>query len=113
MATVVNGSSCLFWLDTWNGLSLSTQMPELFSYAKDSFITVKQFCQTPITHDLFYLPLSEEAYQQYTQLLDIVDSLSLQDGFDLWTYIWNSNIFTSKKAYRHLSGTIHVHPAFS
>ena len=61
----------------------------------------------------FHLPLYEEAYQQYNQLLIIADSINLQIGSDSWTYIWNSGIFTSKRAYKHIMGHIQVHPAFS
>ena len=33
-------------------------------------------------------------------------------GNDTWTYIWGSSIFTSSKAYLHLTGTRNVHPAY-
>lgn len=113
MATVNNGCSCFFWLDSWNGFSFSTSMPELFSFVKDKYITVHQVCQSPTLHDLFYLPLSKEAYKQFIQHSVIVQSLDLQGGFDSWVYIWGSNIFTSKCAYVQLTGTTHVHPVFS
>jgi hypothetical protein len=50
------------WLDTWNGFSLSTSMPELFSFVKDKYITVHQALQVTALSGLFHLPLSEEAY---------------------------------------------------
>lgn len=56
MANVGNGSSCFFLLDTWNGLSLSTSLPELFSFAKNRHITIQQVYQTAHFHDLFHLP---------------------------------------------------------
>ena len=110
---VSNGCSCFFWLDSWNGFSFSASMPELFSLVKDKYFTVQQVCQTSAVHDLFHLPLSEEAYQQFIQLSVTIQSLELQEGSDSWTYIWGSNIFTSKRAYIHLSGTRQVHPGFS
>jgi hypothetical protein len=66
-----------FWLDSWNGFSFSTQMPELFSFAKNKYIIVQQFCQSSAPQDLFHLPLFEEAYQQYNHLLIIVDNINL------------------------------------
>jgi len=85
MAMVNNGSSCFFWLDSWNGFSFSTSMPGLFSFVKDKCITVQQVCQSTSLHDLFHLPLYKEAYQQFTQLLATVQSLDLQGGFDSWS----------------------------
>jgi hypothetical protein len=35
MAIVVNGISCFFWIDNWNGLSFGSTMPELFSFVKN------------------------------------------------------------------------------
>jgi hypothetical protein len=37
----------------------------------------------------------------------------LQDGNDLWTYIWGSSAFTSKKAYLQLIGSKQVHLVFN
>lgn len=71
MATVENGSSCFFWLDSWNGFS-RTSMPELFSFVKNRHITVQQVCQSTHLHDIFHLPLSEEAFEQFTQLTALV-----------------------------------------
>ena len=62
MATVGNGSSCFFWLDSLNGFSLSTSLLELFSFVKNKNIIVQRVCQATHLHDLFYLPLSEEAF---------------------------------------------------
>ena len=59
-------------------------MPELFSFVKDKFVTVQHVCQSPAFHDLFHLPLSVEAYQQFIDLLsNVVDNLHLQERFDL------------------------------
>lgn len=112
MATVVNGTSCLFWLDAWNGFSLCNNMPELFSFVKNKYSAVQQVCPSAELHDIFHLPLSEEAFIQFTELSYLVQSLQLQDGSDRWSYIWNSDKFTSKQAYKHLIGTRHVHPTF-
>ena len=113
-ASVNNGSSCFFWLDTsWNVFSLSTSMPELLSFVKDKFTSVEQVCQSPAFHGLFHLPLSVEAYQQFIDLSNVVANLHLQEGFDRRTYIWNSPKFTSKQAHVHLIGRRQVHQAFS
>jgi hypothetical protein len=113
MAVVNDGASSFFWLDSWNGFSFSINMPQLFSFAKNKYITVQQMCHASDLHELFHLPSSEEAFQQYAHLLHIIQALDLHNGFDSWTYIWGSHIFTSKKAYVQLTGSRHIHPAFS
>lgn len=58
------------------------------------------------------MPLSE-AFQQFQVCSNLIDGLQLNEGPDIWTYIWGSAIFTSSKAYDHLIGTRQVHPAFN
>lgn len=113
MASVMvsDGSSCFFWLDTWNGRLLSLQFPELFSFVKNSRLSVQSVFDEEDLSDLFHLPLSEEAFIQYQQLSSIMDDIDLQHGDDTWGYIWGSNTFTSSKACRQLTGTRHIHPA--
>jgi hypothetical protein len=36
----------------------------------------------------------------------------LESDFDAWLYIWGLNLFTSKKAYKALSGSIFASPLF-
>jgi len=72
MATIRSGSSCFFWLDNWNGFSFSSMMPELFSFVKNKYFTVQQVVNLSEPQDLFHLPLSEEAFEQFTQLADII-----------------------------------------
>jgi len=38
-----DGTTCFFWLYTWNNRLLSTQFPELFSFAKNQHMTVQSF----------------------------------------------------------------------
>jgi hypothetical protein len=54
-----------FWLDVWDNHLFSHHFPHLFSFVKDHKLTVLQVAQTPNLSDLFHLPLSEEAYQQF------------------------------------------------
>lgn len=61
---------------------------------------------------MFHLPLSEEAYSQYLQLQDSLDEVQLNENLDRWVYIWGSNLFSSARAYKHLSGTSLAHPIY-
>jgi len=48
------------------------------------------------------LPLSVEAYDQFQQLIFILDDTHLLQGKDQWSYIWGSTEFASNKSYLHL-----------
>ena len=110
---IKDGATCFLRQDLWTGQILDQSFPELFSYAKNTLILVKKACQSQELYDLFHLPLSVEAFQRFQVFSELVDNLNLTEDTDVWTYIWNSNIFSSQKAYAHLIGTMQVHPAFS
>jgi hypothetical protein len=65
-----------------------------------------------IVSDLFQLPLSEEAFEEYCVLEILLQSLQVNHNSDQWKYIWGNGNFTVKKAYNHLIGSTHTHPAF-
>lgn len=54
------------WYDLWEGLVPSIRFPELFSFAKDKNITLMKATITEEFHSLFHLPLSLEAYEQFS-----------------------------------------------
>ena len=105
-------STWFFWNDLCNGRLLSVQFPELCSFAKDINTSVHSVFNSKDITDLFHLPLSSQACSQYQQLVSILQDVTVQMGNDTWTYICGSSIFTSSKAYLHLTGTRNVHPAY-
>ena len=109
---VGNGSSCYFWDDFWSNNILSFTCPELHSFAKDKNISLSKFASQQDIHTLFHLPLSTQAFQQYSNLTSLMQHLNLQNDDDTWTYIWGSACFSSHKAYIHLSGHRSVPHAF-
>lgn len=59
---VRNGESSLFWYDRWDNQPLSVAAPELFSFAKNSQLSVcKAFLEEDFAN-LFQLPLSQQAF---------------------------------------------------
>lgn len=110
---VVSGSSCFFWLDVWDNHILNVEFPHLFSFLKNQSTSVKQMAQSQDFSEHFHLPLSEEAFVQFQQASQLLSNLQIQDGADTWSYIWGSSIFSTKKAYIHLTGAPQVHPIFS
>jgi hypothetical protein len=91
---------------------LQTSYPQLFSYTKDKFITVRLVLELEAREDLFHLPLSIEAYEQFCELEIILQSLQQNNDKDRWSYIWGNESYSSSKAYKHLLGSNVVHLGF-
>jgi hypothetical protein len=70
------------------------------TYAKDFNISVKDAIGHEYLQDLFHLPLSQQAYEEFLNMEEICINFenSIQQGnLDSWTYIWGSNIISTKK----------------
>ena len=94
------GASALFWHDLWSESCLSHKFPHLYSFARNLDVTVRYAAQREYLEDLFHLPLSREAYQEFLQLEEIWDLVKQNSGMarpDVWTYIWGNSLFSSKK----------------
>ncbi len=67
---------------------------------------------TPL-EDCFLLPLSTQAYGEFTVLEEEWSSLSLQNGNgDEWSFIWNSDKYTAKRFYKLTYSNVHVPKPF-
>ena len=99
---VVTGSSVLFWEDTWNGVHLRAEYPRLYSYALDKQLSVKDVLLTADIVDLFYLPLSQQAYEELQLLQGKLNTVHIQaTGKDVWQTVWPGGKFTSSRYYHH------------
>lgn len=61
---------------------------------------------TPNLHTHFHLPLLVEAFSQLGHLKIILHGTQVSDLPDLWHYSWGSIRFSSRKAYKQLSGPV-------
>ena len=59
-----------------------------------------------------HLPLSHFAAQQLVEIAQNLNALPDSDEKDLWTYIWGSPLYSTSKAYTHLTGHMPDHPLF-
>jgi len=62
--------------------------------------------------ELFHLPLSVEAFQQFQDLSTALQTLHLSQDNDVWSYRWGSTHFSSKQVYKHLVGHSQTHSSF-
>ena len=110
-----DGKSVYFWTDLWNEKCLHKKLPHLASYARHANTTVNEAIQNEFLEDLFQLPLSQQAYEEFLELQIICDEakerIALRNK-DQWSYIWGSDEFYCKKAYKVLQGEIIVIPHF-
>lgn len=108
---IQSGASCLLWFDNWHNDYWHQSFPELFSFAKTQHISLRTTVQTGSLDDLFHLPLSMEAFEQFQEFRNILQPLQLLQGNDVWTYVWGTN-FSSNQAYKQLIGPQYVHSTF-
>jgi hypothetical protein len=111
-----DGRSALFWTVLWHDSCLHQKFPHLVTYAKRTDYPVSKALQHEYIQDLFHLPMSQAAYEEFIQLEEIcthVQEISLQQGPDSWSYIWGSSKFSTKKAYSMMMGHNEIIPHFS
>jgi hypothetical protein len=84
-------------------------VPELFSFACNSKLTIKEAKQKVHLFEICQLPLSVQAYEQYLELNEAWGQITVTNAKDTWKLIRGSEIFSTKKTYRHLMGQYQVH----
>ena len=66
---VHSGDTVLFWSDYWQigsiHVPLQDRFPRLYSFCLHKNLSVKEVFMAGSLQDLFYLPLTEQAYQEF------------------------------------------------
>lgn len=101
---VPDGKTIIFWHDLWEGRIRAHHCPELMSFALYKNITLHQVRQADNFSELFHLPLSIEAYEQFQIIEQQLDQLDLTDQEDHWQYIWDNGSFSAQKPYKVMTG---------
>ena len=70
-----DGLTALFWDGCWYDFILKYKFHHLITFARDSSITVSQVIHTEYLQDLFHLPLTTQAYEEFLEMEDICISL--------------------------------------
>jgi hypothetical protein len=105
------GDTIIFWHDVWNQV-LKVSYPQLHSFAKNDLISLNAVMQSDNFDNLFHLPLTEVAYDQYCELTMILQGLPLPEQSDKWSYIWGNGSYLVNKVYDHLMGHEYAHSSF-
>jgi hypothetical protein len=107
-----DGKTTLLWHDNWDGLCKSARFPELLSFASFKDVIIHH-ARLASPNEMFHTPLSAEAFDQLLALQDILGNLQLHDHSDKWLCNASSSLFSSQKAYSHMTGNQPTHPIFS
>jgi hypothetical protein len=113
MVQLQEGSTVLLWHDMWNNSVRVLHSAELFSYTTQSNMSVHKAKELENLHEIFQLPLSDVAFQQYLALNEELENLPQTQNKDVWTYIWGTAQFSVSKAYKALTGHTPTHPVFN
>jgi hypothetical protein len=65
-----NGATTCFWEDRWAENILANTFPRLASFSKSSLISVQEILDATDLDSIFFLPLSQQAEMELTQLQD-------------------------------------------
>jgi hypothetical protein len=87
-------------------------MPELFSFARNQFLTINKAKTILDLNSILHLPISQEAYLQLVQLAQMLENVTTSNEPYIWTYVWGSPWFSAAKVYTYLIGHRSVHSAF-
>jgi hypothetical protein len=108
-----NGKTCYFWEDQWTTQTMLQNFPQAHSFAKNKRITVHSAFNQEETLSLFNLPLSQQAFQQVTNIQRKIDSIELNEqDKDIWTYFHRKSAYKSATAYKMLRGRNNADPIF-
>jgi hypothetical protein len=88
------------------------QYLELWSFASSKDITIHQ-ARLAASHEMFHTPLSAKAFEQFQALHDLLVNLPHNNQRDKWLCNGSSSLFSSQKAYFHLTGNQWTHPIFT
>jgi hypothetical protein len=102
-----DGSSVSFWTDLWENNCLHQTFPHLVTFAKFTDWTVEKVVHTEYLEDMFHLPLSQQAYEEFQSLESLCQRTlrTIHAGNkDTWTYIWGNAKFSSQDAYKAMIG---------
>ena len=110
-----SGHSTLFWSDKWkigdSVAPLQSRFPRLFSYVKDPWITVFEAFQSQDMINMFHLPLSAQAYQEFLTVQDLMVSCSREvEQKDTWFWQGTCNAFKPKLFYSFMHSNMSFNP---
>jgi hypothetical protein len=98
------GDTFLFWTENWSLQGsirpMKLRFPRLFSYVLNENLSAVEVYSNELMN-LFYRPISAQAYQELQELQMIMSANPLSDQKDVWSYAWGEK-YTSVQFYKHI-----------
>lgn len=110
---VEDGRSTQLWFDQWDNIILVIAYLEPFSFATNKDITLRRVKDVEYYQDMFHMPMSGIAYEQYQILIQSLQGLHISHQHDKWLYSWGSHLYLAQKAYKHMARSMTVHPSYA
>jgi hypothetical protein len=88
-------------------------IPNLYDYASNKNLLVKDALAVTNLLDIFRLPMSRAAYNEYIVFRENLDSLKGDsDQTDIWVYHWSGGLYSSRQYYKYKFQSIMPPPPF-
>jgi mannosylglycoprotein endo-beta-mannosidase len=102
--SIKSGQSVLFWKDFWiHDQNLCDVFPRLFSFTLNEDLSVKEYLNLGHLQDIFMLPLSIEAHEEFQSLsLLVADTQLVENEPDGRRFAWGSPHYTAAKYYQFI-----------
>jgi len=95
-----DGSSVLFWKDSWAGDCLLDVFPNIANFAKHLDISVKEVSEAEYLEDLFDIPFSQQAAVEIEDLRLLIQDFDLPGGLDQRIFCWGNSKYSAAKLYK-------------
>jgi hypothetical protein len=90
----------MFWQDNWDidgsNKPLMLRFPRLFSFVLNDKMSALQVFEVEDLAELFYRPLSMQAFQELEKLQCLMQNNHLSERKDEWHYCWGES-YSGKK----------------
>jgi hypothetical protein len=107
------GDTASLWEDDIQQQPFALHFPNLYEYANNKNMSLKDGLAATNLLDIFRLPMSRIAYNEFLVFKDELDSLRADnDQTDIWVYHWSGGLYTSRKFYRYQFENVTPPPPF-
>jgi hypothetical protein len=98
---------------TFSNSPLLSNFPTFMSLPTTKNMSLKDGLATTNLLDIFKLPMSRTAYNEFLVFKDELDSLRADnDQTDIWVYHWSGGLYTSRKFYGYQFENVTPPPPF-
>jgi hypothetical protein len=112
--TIGDGTTLTFWEDLWTDEILAHRFPRLYSFARNSSISVNEVLSAEDLDSLFWLPLSQEAFDELQSLQDVLMTQTFDEQTkDVWLCQWGNATYSSRMLYKLAFQNVPAHPIFA